>query len=854
MRSHGRATWAPKRPIRAGKRCLLNRRGSLRFTEDLRHALRLARKNPWFTAVTIVTLALGLSTNITLLSLINLLLFKPLPVKDADRLVVLLEQTSSNEAPRGLSWADYRDYRAEAGAFTDVLALVFRPAHLAVTGRTADRAWIEGVSGNYFAMLGITPHSGRLFLPGEGETAGADPIAVLSHHYWQTRLGADPSIVGKAIVINGRALTVIGITPPEFTSAQWALAPSAFVPATMLPQLFAEYDDLLDSRTEAAFRVMAHLRPGVRVPEAAAAVQVVSERLIAQYRPEQKQARVLVLTEPSTRPVPNVSRFVPFAAAIFLLMAIMVLFVACANVANLMFSRALARQKEMAIRTAIGASRARLIRQLLTESVFVALLAAAVGMLLSYGSGRLLARIAPQGDIPVRPDDRFDWTVALVTLGVSVAVGVLTGLVPALRSTRVDVHEVLKSGGNLAGSARQGFRSQLVISQVAVCVIVLVCGGLFLRSLQDLARHDLGFRSDGLLMASLDLGLPGHDDERGRRLVEQLPERMLSVGGVTAAAIGSSVPFDTAHDIRSIVPAEQTVPAEDAGPGQRWRAGVNRVDSGYLRAMGVPLLRGRGITPRDISSTPRVAIVNETFARRLWAGQDPLGRRFRWQRGDTLDEPIEVIGVVRDGKYVTVGEAQRAYAYVPIAQDYGTSVTLHVRTAAGDPLSLVPALRRAVREFDPDVPVYNVRTMSDHLRNSVFAFLPVRMGALLAGVQGTLALLLAMMSVYAVVAWSVRQQTRTIGVHVALGAKPGDLFLLVSRSALRPALIGLAIGAAVSIAFARVLASLLYGLDPMSLPVFLAVVVLVLGVSLFACWLPARRALRVDPVRALRAE
>lgn len=825
--------------------------------QDLRHALRLARQHRWFTTVTIATLALGLSTNVTLLSLINLLLFKPLPVKDADRLVVLLEQTSSGESPRGLSWTDYRDYRAQVGAFSDVLALVFRPAHLAVTGRTADRAWIEGVSGNYFTMLGVTPQAGRLFLPGEGETRGADPIAVISHHYWQTRLGGDPGIVGRAIAINGRSLTVIGITPPEFTSAQWALAPSAFVPATMLPALFTEYDDLLDSRTAGAFRVMAHLRPGVRVAEAAAGVQVVSQRLIAQFRPEQTQARVLVWTEPRTRPVPAVSRFVPFAAAFFLLMAMMVLFVSCANVANLMFSRALARQKEMAIRTAIGASRTRLIRQLLTESVFVALLAAGAGMLLSFGAGRLLARIAPQGDIPVRPDDRFDWTVALLTLGVSVAVGVLTGLVPALRSTRVDVHEVLKCGGRLAGPARQGFRSQLVMSQVAVCVVVLVCGGLFLRSLRDLALHDLGFRADGLLMASLDLGLPGHDDERGRRLIEQLPERMLAISGVAAAAIGSSVPFDTSHDIRPVVPAEEAAPAapaESTGAARPWRAGVNRVDPGYLQTMGVTLLQGRDITRRDAASAPRVAIVNQTFARRLWPGQDPLGRRFRWQRGDAREEPIEVIGVVRDGKYVTVGEAPRAYAYVPIAQDHGASVTLHVRAAAGDPVSLVPALRRVVRDLDPDVPVFNVRTMPDHLRSSIFAFLPVRMGALLAGAQGMLALLLAMMSVYAVVAWSVRQQTRTIGVHVALGARPGDLYLLVSRSALRPALIGLAAGAGASIAVARMLAGLLYGLNPLNLPVFAAVVMLVLGVSLLACWLPARRALRIDPILALRAE
>jgi len=822
--------------------------------QDVRHAIRLMRWNPGFTIVTILTLAMGLSTNVTIFSLINLLLFKPLPVKDGSRLVVLLEQQTGSDSSQGISWADYRDYRTQVPELSDTLALVFRPAHLSLDGRLSDRTWIEGVSGNYFTMLGATPLTGRLFLSGEGETPGADPIVVLSHHYWQTRLGGDPGIVGRSIGINGRALTVVGVTRPEFSGAQWALAPSAFVPAMMLPELFPEFDRLLDNRAAGAFRVMAHLRRDVDLRQATAAVQVVAERLRTTYRPEDTKARVIVWPELKTRPIPGVSRFVPLAAAVFMATAALVLFIACANVASLMFSRALARQKEMGIRTAIGASRGRLLRQLLTESVVLALLAGFVGMTFSYASGTLLARVAPQGDVPVRTALGWDWSVALFTVIVSVIAGVLTGVVPALRSTTLDVNGILKgtaAGAGGVGPARFGFRAQLVISQVAVCVLVLVCGGLFLQGLWTLTAHDLGFRRDRLLMASLDLGLPGLDETRGRQLLEQIVEKARALPGVDAVALASSVPFGNSHEMRSVTRPEEQAPVQQGRRASEIRAGVNRVDPGYLGTMGAALLQGRDFTPDDRLGAPRVAIVNQTFARRVWPNESALGRRFRW-RGDT--DPIEVIGVVRDGKYISVGENRRAYAYVPLAQHYEPVVTLHVRAATGDPFALAPSLRRLVNDLDSDVPVFNVRTMDEHLQDSVFAFLPIRMGALLACAQGLLGLVLAMISVYGVVAYTVRQQTRGIGIRVALGARKRDLFLLVARSALRPTLIGLVLGIAVSLAFARVLGRLLYGIAPVNLPLFVAVAGLVAGLSLLACWLPARRVSRVDPVIALRAE
>jgi predicted permease len=823
-----------------------------RLGQDLKYAARQMRRSPGFTAIAVLTLAFGLSVNITIFSVISSLFLRPLPVANGERLVVVMQQKANTEFPQALSWSDFQDYRAGIAEFSDMLAISFRPAHLSFAGHTADRTWIEAVSGNYFSMLGIEPWTGRLFQPGEGEKRGADPVAVLGYHYWQTRLGADPGIVGRTVVINGRAFTIIGITPEGFSSAQWAMAPAAFIPATMIPEIFPGTESILEKRDSAAFKVMAHLRPGASVAQAASAVQVVAQRLAREYRPNDPGTQAIVRPEMLTRPEPSVSGFMPFAAAVFTVMAGLVLFIACANVANLMFSRALARQKEIGIRSAIGAPRRRLIRQLLTESVAVAALAGAVGMLLTAVTTPLLSSLSTQnGDVPVHPDKSWDWQPLLYTIVISIAAGVATGLAPALRATKVDAYTILKGGASGAGRKRHLFRSALVLAQVAVCVVVLVCGGLFVRSLQQLAVFDLGFRPDRLLMASVDLGLQGYEPHRSRLFLDRLTERVQALPGVESAAIASSVPFDTYFDTRGVVAADIPAGHDPAKHNDELQAGVNRVYPGYFETLGVTLLSGRQFNKQDRDSAPRVAVVNQTLADRLWPGQQPLGKRFRWK---SAGDPIEVVGVVSNGKYLLLGEAPRAYVYLPFAQDYETLVTLHVRSEAADAVALAPALGRVLRSLDPDLPVFNVRTMDEHLRSSAFAFFPLRMGALLAAAQGLVALLLAMIGIYGVVGYSVRQQRHDIGIRIALGARRLDVLRLVSRAGLRPTLIGLALGLAASFGLARLLAALLYGLNPLSLPVFSAVVALVLSVSLLACWLPARRAARLDPIEALRQQ
>lgn len=817
---------------------------------DLRYAFRMLLKSPGFTLVAVLTLALGLSANISIFSMVSMFFFQPLPVKDADRLVMVLQKSDVWKLPHGHSWPDYEDYRQRVSEFEDALALFFNPAHLSSPGQPAERAWIEAVSANYFSFLGAQAAHGRLLLPTEGRVPGADAVVVLSHDYWKRQFGGDPSVVGRTVMVNGHPFTVVGVAAAGFYGAQWGLAPSVWLPASMLGQVMAGGGDLLKNRASPVFKVMARLKPGMSVSQARAAVGVVAQQLEKEYPDAHRNATVLLMSEKLCRPEPSFSEFTTYGALIFLLMVGFVLFIACANVANLMFARALARRKEMCIRAAIGASRGQLIRQLLVESVLLALLAGMVGCALAWGTGDLLRGFTPTGDIPMRTDQDWDWRSFAFTFVISLLAGVVTGLVPALRATAGDVNTTLKEGAvTLAGSGRHLFRSVLVISQVALCLVVLVCGGLFLQSLRQMGRLDLGFHPDHLLMASLDLGLARYDDQRGRQFVDRLLERARALPGVQAAAVAQSVPFDYMIQLRDYG-AEGKIsegkPGQDGyinGPG-------NHVSPEYFTTLGSRLLRGRQFSRADDAAAPQVVIINETAARRLWPEADALGKRLRYDRGG---EFREVVGIVRDGKYVMLGEEPRPCVFVPFAQGYRSPLTLHVRTA-GDPLALVPAIRALLTELDPHLPIYNVRSMEQHLRGSAFGLMPLRMGATLAAIQGVIGLLLAVMGLYGVVAYSVAQRTREIGIRMALGAPAGEVLRLIIRDGWRLTLVGLGVGFAIAVGMALLLSRLLVGVTPWNVPVFAAVLALLAGVSLLACYLPARRATRVDPVIALRSE
>ena len=813
---------------------------------DLKFAFRQLLKNPGFTAVAVLTLALGISANTTIFSIISGMFFQPLRVKDPERLVLVLQKSAIWKAPHGHSWLDYRDYGQRVDAFEDALAVFFNPAHLSLPGQEPERAWIEAVSGNYFSMLGVPARLGRVFRRDEGEKPGADPVVVLSHDYWQRKFGGDPSVLGQTMALNGHPFTIIGVTPETFGSAQWSMAPAAFVPASMLGQVREDGDRFLKERGAPMFKVMARLKPGVTPGQAGAAVEAVARQLARDFPEEHKQARVFVVPERYCRPEPTFSEFMPLVSSVFMVMVLLVLLIACANVANLMFSRALVRQKEMGIRTAIGATRWRLLRQLLAESVVLALLAGALGWLIAFWSASLLAGFNPAGDIPIRTDHNWDWHVLAFTSLASLFAGILTGIAPALRATKLDVQATLKEeGASLLASRRHPFRSGLVIVQVAVCVVLLIAGGLFVRSLQRVARLELGFRADHLLMGSLDLGLQGYTDAAQKQFYRELVDRVQALPGVRSASLALSVPFDYGFDVAQVAPEEK------AGDKDSFTSvNDNRVDPGYLTTMGTTLLRGRNFTAHDTDTALKVAIVNDCMAGKFWPNQDALGKRFKWGRHGEL---WQVVGVTRNGKYVMIGEEPRPFFYVPLRQRHSSPITLHV-WSAGDAAALIPALRGVLRQMDPHLPVYNLRTVEQHLHDSVFATMPLRMGALLAGVQGLLGLLLAVMGIYGVVSYVVSQRTREIGIRMALGAQKLDVFRLVVRDGLKLTLIGLAIGLLFALGLTGVFSKILYGLTPAATPVFAGVVVLLAGVALLACWLPARRAAKVDPIVALRYE
>jgi predicted permease len=822
-----------------------------RMLADLRFAIRMLAKRPGFTLVAVFTLALGLSANATILGMIRVFFFQPLPVKDAERLVMVLQKTSVIEFPHGHSWLDYKDYRDRVPEFEDVLALFLSPVHLGIPGQAAERTWIEAVSGNYFTMLGVEAGLGRVFGLGDGERAGGEPMVVLAHRYWQTKFGADPGIIGRTVHLNGQPFSVIGVAPERFSGAQWSIAVSGWVPAMAMPQLVENGEGLLNNRGAPAFKVMARLRPGVSVAQARAAVDVTAKQLAAEYPQDHREATIIVVPEMRSRPEPSFSQFMPFAAAMFMALVVFVLLIACANVANLMFAHAIARRREMGIRAAMGATRWRLIRQILLESVIIAVAGGVLGDLLSMWTGALMSGFTPSGDLPIQPDTSWDWVSSSLILVLAVGAGMVTGLAPALRATRVDLMTVLKDGGGTAvGLIRHPLRSLLVVSQVALCVVVLVGGGLFLESLRQMARLDLGFRSGNLVMASLDLGLQRYGDERGRQFLHTLLERARALPGVESATVAVTVPFDYGVQLSDVGAEGQIGDGGEPGKDGYLVAGVNYVEAAYHRTLGVTILEGREFSDFDLEKAPKVAIVNQTLAERFWPGQSPVGKRFRFGRGG---EFVEVVGLARDGKYVLLGEQPRPYVYVPLDQYYRSPATLHVRTA-GDPLALVPALRRVLAELDPNLPIYNVRTMEEHLRQSAMAMMPLRMAAAIAGVQGALGLILAMMGIYGVVSYVANQRTREIGLRIALGARRLDVVRLVIREGWHLTLIGLGIGLGIAMVMALGLSRLLYGLNPFNVPVFMGVLLLLSAVALIASYLPARRAARVDPMEALRCE
>jgi len=826
--------------------------------QDIRYAVRVLAKSPGFTAVTVLTLALGLTVNATVFSVVSDCFLRPLPAQDPERLVVIAQKSALSDMAFPFSYPDYLDFRraVEGGerdspdmpkTFSGLMAYKEELVHLSRTGSGTERTWVHAASGDYFTVLGARPLLGRLFLPTEGRQPGADPIVVLTHDAWRSRFASDPSIIGQQVKVNGVALTVVGVTPPGFVGATWGTARSGFVPATMLPQLSMAHGGMIGQRGDNGFFMMGRLQPGTSLDQARAAVDVLMARLVTSYPLHYApQAKAVVLRESMSRPSPVMATFVPFIVSALMTMALLVLAIAAANVANLLIARAADRQRELAIRGALGASRWRLLRQLLVESVLLALGAAVVGSIAALGTTLYLSTVGgPGGDLFAPPTyTGVDWRMFAFAFGMALATGVLTALLPAVRATRLDVLPPLKEGAGTIAPKRHLLRSALVVAQVAVSCVVLAVAGLALRSLHSMSSVNLGFQPGNLLLASYDLGLQRYSVDQGRQFHAQLLERVRALPGVRDASLTDHVPFGGGSLLGGVIAEGR--PIGDDVNSQMVASVV--AEHGFLKTMGFRVIDGRDFSSRDDAAAPRVAIINPVLAQHLWPGESPLGKRVSCQ-GD----PLVVVGVVGEGPYWSMTDRSRALIFRPLAQNYRGKATLAVRTM-GDPVRLTSSVQQIVRGLDPDLPLHDVLTMDQQIARSPMGLMPLRMGSLFAGVQGTLALLLAAMGIFGLVSFAVTRRTREIGIRMAMGASRIDVIRLVTLQSLRLTTIGLVCGLLLTLGLTRVLARVLYGVSPTDVMVPAGVVTVIVAMTVLACWLPARRAAKVDPMVALRCE
>ena len=820
--------------------------------QDLRYGARALIKSPGFTAVAVLSLALGIGANTAIFSLIDKLLWRSLPVREPGQLVLLSAESVN---PRFLntvfSYPDYRDYRDMNRVFSGLIA--FRDAEVEVgAGDEAGRAAGELVSGNYFDVLGVGAARGRTIRPEDDASPGKSPVVVLSHGLWQRRFGSDPDIVGKAVTLAGASYTVVGVAPSGFNGLTLERPTYFWVPLAMQQQLTSENLFASGNRGAAWLKLVGRLKAGVTAAQAQAGLDVLARQVRDANTPESDRGRPFyerrMLLEPTGNGISILRKDLSKPLTLLLATVGLILLIACANVANLLLTRAASRRKEIAVRLALGASRARLVRQLVTESLLLASLGGAAGLLFAEWLAGLLLTYNPyridlaQTTFGITLDAR----VLAFTLFASALSGLVFGLVPALRSSRPDLIPALK--GEVAalrqGAARLGPRGLLVVLQVALSLVVLVGAGLLVRSLRNLFAVDPGFRPAGVLLVPVSLPSKKYDEARGREFFRELTGRLRALPGVERVSSATVTPMGGEVFTRSV-----TVEGYTPEPGQNIGVDSNEVGPGYHELMGIPLVQGRGFTEQDGAGAPRVAVISEAMARVYFAGQNPLGKRLWLGKGSP---PLEVIGVARDSKYHTLTESPLPHLDTPILQDpYAyLDVTVNVR-ASGDAAALLPAVRREVKALDPSLTLAGAGTLTEELGNSLAA---ARMAATLTTLFGLVALLLSAVGLYGAISYSVAQRTREIGIRMALGAQSSDVLTLVIGKGLILTAAGAGVGLAAALALTRLATGLLFGVSATDPATFVAITLLLSAAALLACYIPARRAAKVSPTVALRYE
>ncbi len=816
--------------------------------QDLRFGLRMLAKVPGLTFTLAITLALGIGVNAAIFSIVNSFLLRPLPVPHAEQVTMLASHQPG--APPGMfyfSYPDLADFRNQAASsFSDIFAYKLFLVGLSTGGR-GEQLTVGYVTGNYFSALGLHPALGRLFLPGEGERPGDSPFLILGYSYWQTRFGRNPDIIGKQVRVDGNPATIIGVAPKGFSGTQSLVRMDAYMPLSMLAQDLI-LKDLFASREMRTLSAMATLRPGVSLAQAQSSTNVIAARLASQYNDADKGITVRVVPERLARPSPDAGRMLPVVAGMFLVLAGIVLLLVCMNVANILIARAVVRQREMAIRAALGAGRARLVRQIFTEAIILAVLGGTVGAVIADWASDSVVSILPKSSVPLHIDFHFDWRVFFFALGATLFAGILVGLWPALRAARTDPNITLREGGrsDSAGTSRHRVTSSLVVAQVAGSLMLLIVAALFVRSLERAERTYLGFDPNHVVYVIVDPHEIGYDKVHTNQLYRELEDRLRALPGAKSVAMSYSVPMGIMSDARPVNIEGRPVPEGQQPPLVMF----NAVDPPYFETLRTPLLRGRSFTDSDNETSPQVAIVNEKMAQEFWPGERAIGKRFS-VTGAT-GPFVEIVGITGNGTYGFMGESNQPFFYLPLAQSFISVRALQIRSSTL-PQSLLLDMQREIRNVAPDLPILDAETMDESLKglNGYFIF---RFGATMAGMMGCIGLALAMVGVYGVVSFAGAQRTHEIGIRMALGAQRRDILRLLLRQGLIVVMAGIALGLIGGWGLIRAMGRFAAGPSSAGFWTFAGAALVMACVALLASYIPARRAMRVDPMVALRHE
>ncbi len=811
------------------------------FWQDVRYSLRMIAKAPGYAAIAILTLALGIGANTTIFSWINSTLLNPIPGLASPNEVVALSLGRGTDNPFPFTYPDFESMRDGQQSFIGITAANIAPMSLTGKGKP-ERVWGMVASANYFDLLGVRPILGRGFLPEEDTKPGGAPVAVISYRLWQTHFGANPDVVGQTLEINQHPYTIVGVAPAVFQGSQTGLRSEIWIPMMMEAQLMPQ-GDLLHDHHYFWLTALGRLKPGVR-PEQAQEEMTLRLKREAKNYPEEHKGHDSVSVYPLWRNPFGANQFLSTLLPMLMTIAGLVLLLACANVANLMLVRSVARRREIAIRLSLGANRWRLVRQLLVESLILALAGGLVAFAITFWTAGTFMKFIPKTDFPISLGMRVDHTVLLATMVISLLTGVIFGILPALRASGEAPIAVLKEDtGSASGGMRKArLASALVVAQISLSLLLLVCAGLFIRSFMSAQQINPGFNPHNVLIATYDLFTGGYSEASGVEFDRQLVAKLEAQPGIQSVALSSRVPLGFGGGSTAVNPEGYVSQANESMETQ-----VAIVTPNYFQTLQIPLVKGRDFTPQDTKSSQRVVIVSETFVNRYWPNQEALGKQLN---SDLTHEWFTVIGVARDSKVNGLNEKPTPFLYLPQYQVYRATMIVLARTN-GDALAAGKTVEKTIHELNADLVVFDITSLE--LREQIASF-GQRVAGTFVGAFGLLALVLAAVGIYGVTSYTTRQRTHEIGIRMTLGASKRDVLRLVLGHGLRLTLIGVALGLAASFALTRFLTSLLLGVTSTDALTFSSVALLLCAVALFACFIPARRAMRMDPMVALRYE